>query len=83
VTCQVEPVFRREWGRAVAVVTGVTGGLGMAEDAVQEAFAMALDRWTDGPLPDDPSAWLITVARNHARDRGPQGVPPVTQGGGR
>ncbi|HEX9539096.1 MAG TPA: sigma-70 family RNA polymerase sigma factor [Streptosporangiaceae bacterium] len=66
---QVEAVFRREWGRAVAVVTRLTGDLGVAEDAVQEAFAMALDRWPDGPLPSDPSAWLITVAKNRAVDR--------------
>ena len=52
---EVETVFRREWGRAVAVVTRLTGDLGLAEDAVQEAFALALDRWADGPLPSDPS----------------------------
>jgi RNA polymerase sigma-70 factor (ECF subfamily) len=66
---QVEAVFRREWGRAVAVVTRLTGDLGVAEDAVQEAFAMALGRWRDGPMPSDPSAWLITVAKNRAMDR--------------
>jgi RNA polymerase sigma-70 factor (ECF subfamily) len=69
VSSEVEAVFRREWGRAVAVVTRVTGDLGVAEDAVQEAFAMALDRWPDGPVPSDPSAWLITVAKNRAVDR--------------
>ncbi len=68
-TSQAEIVFRREWGRAVAVVTRLTGDLGLAEDAVQEAFATAVDRWTSGPLPSDPSGWLITVARNHALDR--------------
>ena len=64
-----EDVFRREWGRAVAVVTGLTGDLGLAEDAVQEAFAVALGRWAGVPPPDDPSAWLIAVAKNHALDR--------------
>jgi len=48
VSSQVETVFRREWGRAVAVVTRLTGDLGVAEDAVQEAFALALDRWPAG-----------------------------------
>jgi RNA polymerase sigma-70 factor (ECF subfamily) len=68
VTAEVESVFRREWGRAVAVVTRLTGDLGLAEDAVSEAFAMAVDRWAAGPLPTDPAGWLITVAKNHAVD---------------
>ena len=68
-TSQAEIVFRREWGRAVAVVTRLTGDLGLAEDAVQEAFASAVGRWASGPLPSDPSGWLITVAKNHAMDR--------------
>jgi Sigma-70 region 2 len=66
VTSQAEIVFRREWGRAVAVVARLTGDLGLAEDAVQEAFAAAVGRWATGPLPSDPSGWLITVAKNHA-----------------
>ena len=45
---EVEVVFRREWGRAVAVVTRLTGDLGLAEDAVSEAFASAVDRWAAG-----------------------------------
>ncbi len=68
-TSQAEIVFRREWGRAVAVVIRLTGDLGLAEDAVQEAFASAVGRWASGPLPSDPSGWLITVAKNHATDR--------------
>jgi RNA polymerase sigma-70 factor (ECF subfamily) len=69
VTSQAEIVFRREWGRAVAVVARLTGDLGLAEDSVQEAFAVAVDRWASGPLPSDPSGWLITVAKNHALDQ--------------
>jgi RNA polymerase sigma-70 factor (ECF subfamily) len=69
VTAQAEIVFRREWGRAVAVVTRLTGDLSLAEDAVQEAFASAVGRWASGPPPTDPSGWLITVAKNHAMDR--------------
>lgn len=68
-TPQAEIVFRREWGRAVAVVTRLTGDLGLAEDAVQEAFASAVGRRASGRLPSDPSGWLITVAKNHAMDR--------------
>ena len=66
---QVEQVFRQEWGRAVAVLTRLTGDLGLAEDAVQEAFTMAVGRWVGGPLPSDPAGWLIAVAKNHAVDR--------------
>jgi RNA polymerase sigma-70 factor (ECF subfamily) len=69
VTSQAEIVFRREWGRAVAVVARMTGDLGLAEDAVQDAFAAAVGRWAAGPLPSDPSGWLITVAKNQALDR--------------
>jgi len=69
VSSPVELVFRHEWGRAVAVLTRLTGDLGLAEDAVQEAFAQALDRWAAGPLPSDPAGWLIAVAKNHAVDR--------------
>jgi RNA polymerase sigma-70 factor (ECF subfamily) len=68
-TSEVELVFRREWGRAVAVVTRLTGDLGAAEDAVQEAFTTALEQWSAGPPPTDPGAWLITVAKNRAVDR--------------
>jgi len=69
VTSPAEIVFRREWGRAVAIVARLTGDLALAEDAVQEAFAAAVGRWAAGPLPDDPSGWLIAVAKNSALDR--------------
>jgi RNA polymerase sigma-70 factor (ECF subfamily) len=69
VTSPAEIVFRREWGRAVAIVARLTGDLGLAEDAVQEAFASAVGRWATEPLPADPSGWLIAVAKNSALDR--------------
>src|SRR4029077_5250377 len=69
VTSQAEIVFRREGGRAVAVVTRLTGDLGLMQEAVREAFASAVGRWASAPLPSDPSGWLITVAKNHAMDR--------------
>ena len=68
-TSPAEIVFRREWGRAVAIVARLTGDLGLAEDAVQEAFAAAVGRWATEPLPADPSGWLIAVAKNSALDR--------------
>ena len=65
----IEPVFRKEWGRAVSILTRVLGDLSLAEDAVQDAFATALERWPkDGP-PRNPGAWIVTTARNRAIDR--------------
>lgn len=65
----LDGVFRREWGPAVAALARWSGDLTIAEDAVQEACAEALESWgRDGP-PDNPGGWLVTVARNRARDR--------------
>jgi RNA polymerase sigma-70 factor (ECF subfamily) len=61
-------VFREEWGRSVAVLARATGDLALAEDAVQDAFATALEQWPDG-APRNPGAWILTVARNRALDR--------------
>jgi RNA polymerase sigma-70 factor, ECF subfamily len=65
----VERVFRAESGRAVAVLARVFGDLGIAEDAVQDAFATALVRWPESGLPPSPAGWIITTARNRAIDR--------------
>ena len=62
-------VFREEWGRAVATLTRVLGDLQLAEDAVQDAFATAVERWPRDGLPTAPGAWIITTARNRAIDR--------------
>jgi RNA polymerase sigma-70 factor (ECF subfamily) len=62
-------VFREEWGRAVAVLTRVLGDLDRAEDAVQDAFEIALVRWERDGVPSNPGAWIITTARNRAIDR--------------
>jgi RNA polymerase sigma-70 factor (ECF subfamily) len=65
----VEAVFREEWPRAVSILTRVLGDLALAEDAVQDAFTTALERWErDGP-PSSPGAWIVTAARNRAIDR--------------
>ena len=65
----VERVFRREYGRSIAVLVGVFGDIGIAEDAVQDAFATALDRWAVTGVPPSPAGWIITTARNRAIDR--------------
>jgi RNA polymerase sigma-70 factor (ECF subfamily) len=60
--------FREEWGRAVAILTRVLGDLDRAEDAVQDAFATALERWPHDGAPANPRAWIVTTARNRAID---------------
>ena len=65
----VEGVFREEWGRAVAILTRVLGDLELAEDAVQDAFTTALERWPRDGTPRNPGAWIVTTARNRAIDR--------------
>jgi RNA polymerase sigma-70 factor, ECF subfamily len=66
---RIEGVFRAEYGRAVAVLARVLGDLDGAEDAVQDAFTTALDRWPADGLPPSPAGWIITTARNRAIDR--------------
>lgn len=65
----LDGIFRREWGPAVAALARWSGDLTVAEDAVQEAFAEALRAWPRDGLPDNPGGWVLTVARNRARDR--------------
>ena len=65
----VEQVFREEWGHAVAILTRVLGDLELAEDAVQDAFTTAIERWPRDGVPRTPGAWIVTTARNRAIDR--------------
>ena len=65
----VERVFREEWSAAVAILTRVLGDLELAEDAVQDAFTTALERWPRDGMPRTPGAWIVTTARNRAIDR--------------
>jgi len=65
----LDGVFRREWGPAVAALARWSGDLTVAEDAVQEACAEALRTWPADGVPENPGGWLVTVARNRARDR--------------
>ena len=62
-------VYAEEWPRCVSILTRVLGDLERAEDAVQDAFATALERWPRTGIPDNPGAWIVTAARNRAIDR--------------
>ncbi|ORA61254.1 RNA polymerase sigma factor [Mycobacteroides franklinii] len=62
-------VFRREWGPTVAAIARWSGDLTVAEDAVQEACTDALRTWPRDGIPANPGGWLLTAARNRARDR--------------
>ena len=61
-------MFREEHGRAVAVLVRVFGDIDLAEEAVQDAFAAAVERWPSTGLPASPAGWIITTARNRAVD---------------
>ncbi len=65
----VDRLFRQESGRAVATLIRALGDFDLAEEAVQEAFAVALQRWPAHGVPDNPGAWITTTARNRAIDR--------------
>jgi RNA polymerase sigma-70 factor, ECF subfamily len=65
----LDQVFREEWGRVLATLIGALGNFDLAEDAAQEAFAIAADRWPRDGIPSNPRAWLMTTARNRATDR--------------
>ncbi|MEV0980081.1 RNA polymerase sigma factor [Streptomyces sp. NPDC049915] len=68
-TAGVESVFRAEYGRAVAVLVRFLGDIDLAEEAVQDAFTVALRTWPDKGVPPSPAGWIITTARNRAVDR--------------
>jgi len=69
VVAPLEQVFRDEWGRILANLIGFLGDFELAEEAAQEAFAVAAERWPRDGTPDNPRAWLLTTARNRAIDR--------------
>jgi RNA polymerase sigma-70 factor (ECF subfamily) len=66
---RIGQIFREEYGRAVAVLTRTFGDLDLAEDAVQDAFAVAVRRWPVDGVPPSPAGWIITTARNRGIDR--------------
>jgi RNA polymerase sigma-70 factor, ECF subfamily len=66
---EIETIFRGEAGRALSTLIRLVGDFDLAEEALQDAFAVALQRWPDAPPPSNPRAWLVNVARNKAIDR--------------
>ena len=66
---EIERIFRNEYGRAVAVLVRRFGDIDIAEEAVQDAFTTALQKWPESGLPPSPQGWIITAARNRAIDR--------------
>ena len=68
-TSEIEQIFRAEYGRAVASLVRFFGDIDVAEEAVQDAFEVAVKRWPSDGLPPAPAGWIITTARNRAIDR--------------
>jgi len=66
---EIEKIFREEAGRALATLIRLVGDFDLAEDALQDAFAVALERWPVADPPSNPRAWLVNVGRNKAIDR--------------
>src|SRR6266853_2626619 len=66
---EIDRVFREEYGRAGAVLVRVFRDITIAEEAVQDAFTTAVQRWPSTGLPPSPAGWIITTARNRAIDR--------------
>ena len=64
----LEQIYRDEWGRIVATLIRLLGSFDLAEEAAQEAFAVALDQWPRQGIPANPRAWLISTARHKALD---------------
>ena len=69
VTSALDAVYRSDWGRIVATLIRLFGDFDTAEEAAQEAFAVAVDQWPASGVPEFPRAWIIQTARHKAIDR--------------
>jgi RNA polymerase sigma-70 factor (ECF subfamily) len=69
VVATLDQVFRDQWGYVLAALIGFLGDFDLAEEATQEAFAIAAERWPRDGAPANPGAWLVTTARNRAINR--------------
>src|SRR6266545_4345865 len=65
----IDAVYRSDWGRIVATLIRLVGDFDVAEEAVQEAFAAAVDQWRASGVPESARAWIIQTARHKAIDR--------------
>ena len=65
----IERTFRDESGRAIATLVRLFGSIDIAEEAVQDAFVVATERWPEHGIPPNPGGWIVTTARNRAIDR--------------
>lgn len=65
----IDVVYRSDWGRIVATLIRLIGDFDVAEEAAQEAFAVAVDQWPVSGVPEHPRAWIIQTARHKALDR--------------
>src|SRR5215469_15463929 len=65
----IERAYRDSSGRAVATLVRIFGDIDLAEEAVQEAFAVAAERWPVTGVPPNPGGWIVTTARNKTLDR--------------
>ena len=65
----LDQAFRDQWGRVLATLIGFLGDFDLAEEAAQEAFAVAAERWPRDGVPGNPGAWLVSAGRNRALDR--------------
>jgi RNA polymerase sigma-70 factor, ECF subfamily len=69
VVAVLDQTFREQWGRVLAALIGFLGDFDLAEEAAQEAFAIAAERWPREGMPANPGGWLVATARNRAIDR--------------
>ncbi len=69
VNASIDAVYRADWGRIVATLIRSFGDFDVAEEAAQEAFAVAVDQWSTDGIPDSPAAWIIQTAKHKAIDR--------------
>src|SRR3981081_2245632 len=74
---EIDKIFRDEAGRALATLIRLVGDFDLAEDALQDAFAVALERWPAAELPSNPRAWLVNVGGNKATARGRGQTPSL------
>ena len=69
VNASIDAIYRADWGRIVATLIRSFGDFDVAEEAAQEAFAVAVDQWSTDGIPDSPAAWIIQIAKHKAIDR--------------